>query len=156
MYIRRATIMFLATGCYVGRFPTAPGTMGALLGLPVAFILAGLPLPAALFWIVLLTMAAVWIAGKAERQLGRKDPGCIVIDEIAGMAVAVAGIPLTLETGVAGFLLFRLFDIFKPFPIGYAERRLPGGWGIVMDDIIAGLMANVVLRMGLFLVRTIG
>ena len=152
MHSRRPGVMFLATGFYVGRMPFAPGTVGTLIGLPVAYVIGWLSLPLAMAAAVALILGAVWIAQEAEQQLGQKDPGCIVIDEIAGMCVTLLGIPLTFGTGLAGFILFRLFDIAKPPPIRYLERRLPGGWGVVMDDVAAGLIAQIVLRVGLALV----
>ncbi|RJQ70867.1 MAG: phosphatidylglycerophosphatase A [Desulfobacteraceae bacterium] len=151
MIFRRCAVLFLATGGYVGRIPKAPGTAGALMALPIIYVLAQFrPALSALMCIV-LTAFAVWIAAAAERQLGAKDPGCIVIDEIAGMTVALLGIPLNLGTGAAGFLLFRFFDVLKPPPVRLLERHLSGGWGVVMDDIAAGVMANLVLRIGLYL-----
>ena len=125
--------------------------MGTLVGLPIIYALAQLSSPWPAILCAALTAGAVWVAGKAERQLGVKDPGCIVIDEIAGVTVALLGIPLTFGTGAAGFFLFRLFDIWKPPPVRTLERRLSGGWGIVMDDVAAGMLANVVLRIGLYL-----
>jgi phosphatidylglycerophosphatase A len=151
MIFRRHAVLILATGGYIGRIPKAPGTVGALLGLPIIYGLAQLrPALAVLLCIALITVA-VWAAGAAERQLGTKDPGCIIIDEIAGMTVSLLGIPLSIGTGAAGFLLFRFFDVLKPPPVNLLERRLDGGWGIVMDDVAAGLIANIVLRIGLHL-----
>lgn len=145
--------MILATGGCIGRIPKAPGTVGALLGLPVIYGLAQLqPVPAILLCLILIAVA-VWAAGAAERQLGAKDPGCIVIDEIAGMTVSLLGIPLSIGTGAAGFLLFRFFDVLKPPPVSLLERHLSGGWGIVMDDVAAGLIANIFLRIGLHLMH---
>lgn len=143
--------MFLATGFYVGRVPFAPGTLGSLVAFPVVILLACLRWPMATAAVLLLIAAAVWIAGRAERQLGSRDPGAVVIDEIAGMCVTMLAIPLSFATGVAGFLLFRLFDIVKPPPIRQLDRRLQGGWGIVMDDVAAGIAANIVLRIGIWI-----
>lgn len=78
--------------------------------------------------------------------MGRKDPGAIVIDEVVGMAVALLGLPLTPATIIGGFILFRLLDIIKPFPVGWLDRRLSGGTGIVADDVAAGIIANLILR----------
>jgi phosphatidylglycerophosphatase A len=145
------TAVFLATGFYVGRIPLAPGTFGSLLGLPLCFLLAATPLPAALAAVLLILVLATWIAGAAERISGSRDPGCIVIDEIAGMVVALIGLPFHPTTVVAGFILFRVLDILKPFPIRMIDKRLPGGLGIVADDVVAGLFANVLLRILLFI-----
>ena len=98
-----------------------------------------------------MILGSVWIAHLAEQQLNAKDPGCIVIDEIAGMCVTMLYIPLTITTGLAGFFLFRLFDVIKPPPARQMEKRLKGGWGVVMDDVVAGVMANIVLQIGLLL-----
>jgi phosphatidylglycerophosphatase A len=140
-------VIFLATGCYLGKLPMAPGTFGSLAALPLCWLLAQLGRPAALSATVLVIAASVWLAGAAERLLQRKDPGSIVIDEIAGMLVALSGLPFTAFSATAGFVLFRVLDIAKPFPIGWVEKRLDGGLGIVMDDLIAGALANLGCRL---------
>jgi phosphatidylglycerophosphatase A len=93
--------------------------------------------------------AAVWSAGRAELVMGQKDPGAIVIDEIAGMAVVFVGLPLSWPLAVSGFVLFRIFDIIKPFPVGWLERRFDGGLGVVIDDVAAGLISRVILAAAL-------
>lgn len=138
--------MFLATGAHVGRIPFASGTFGSLVGLPIVYLISKTDWVVALILTTLLVLFSVRVAHLAERQLKAKDPGCIVIDEIAGMCVTMLAIPLTLTTGVAGFFLFRIFDVIKPPPARLVENRLQGGWGVVMDDVVAGVMANVVLR----------
>ncbi len=147
------TAVFLATGFYVGRIPMAPGTFGSLMGLPLCFLLAGIQLPAALVAVLLIIALATWIAGAAERILGRRDPGCIVIDEIAGMVVTLIGLPFNSTTAVMGFVLFRVLDILKPFPIRILDKRLSGGPGIVADDVVAGAFANIILRIFLFILN---
>ena len=94
--------------------------------------------------LVAVTALGTWAADEAERALGSKDPGAIVIDEVAGMTLSVAAVPLTLATLVVGFLLFRLFDVVKPFPANVAQR-LPGGVGVMVDDLIAGVYALALL-----------
>jgi phosphatidylglycerophosphatase A len=84
--------------------------------------------------------------------MAAKDPGCIVIDEMAGMMVTCFALPRTIYIGIAGFVIFRLLDITKPFPIKYMERKCPGGIGVVIDDVIAGLMSNAALRVLLMIV----
>ncbi len=153
MTFGQRTVMFIATGGFVGYFPIAPGTMGSLVGLLFCLVFALLPLVWVWVGLFLLVGLAVWSAHLAAGYAGKKDPGWIVIDEIAGMTIALAGINLSLATAGAGFLLFRVFDVFKPFPVGWLDRRLSGGWGIVLDDIAAGLMTNAVLRFGLYLVK---
>ncbi|MCP3869491.1 MAG: phosphatidylglycerophosphatase A [Gammaproteobacteria bacterium] len=146
------TVVWLATGFYTGNIPWAPGTFGTLPGLLLCFFLARLPLSASILVVLSLIALAIWIAGEAEKLLGQKDPGCIVIDEIAGMAVTLLGLPFTLQTVLAGFVLFRLFDILKPPPIRIVDKKVHGGVGIVLDDLIAGVFANLVLRIGILLV----
>ena len=138
--------MFLATGAHVGRIPFASGTFGSLVGLPIVYLLSRLDWAVAVILTAILVLFSVRVAHLAELQLKAKDPGCIVIDEIAGMCVTMLAIPLTLTTGLAGFLLFRIFDVIKPPPARQMERRLQGGWGVVMDDVVAGVMANLALR----------
>jgi phosphatidylglycerophosphatase A len=138
--------VFLATGFYIGKIPLAPGTFGSLIGLPLCFLLAEIQLSAAIIAVLLIIALAIWISNVAERTLERKDPGCIVIDEIAGMVVTLIGLPFNLTTATIGFILFRILDILKPFPIRILDKRLPGGLGIVADDVVAGIFANVLIR----------
>lgn len=131
----------------------APGTLGSLIGLLLAYGLAQISwLPAALLSILLI-LASVPITTEAARILKTDDPGSIVLDEIVGMVVALHGIAFSAGTAIAGFVLFRIFDISKLPPVGIVERRLRDGWGIMLDDVVAGMMANVVLRLGLYLLN---
>ena len=152
MKIRDDAIVFLATGFYIGNIPFAPGTFGTILGLPLCFLLGLLKLPLALVCTMLFILIAIWISHIAEKRLKKKDPGCIVIDEIAGMAVTLIGLPFNLTTGLSGFIIFRILDISKPFPIGALEKHLPGGLGVVADDVIAGIMANLILRVFIYII----
>ena len=147
------TAVFLATGFYVGRIPLAPGTFGSLLGLPLCFLLAEIQLPVAMVAVLLIIALAVRIAGAAAHTLGRPDPGCIVIDEIAGMVVTLVGLPFNATTVIVGFVLFRILDISKPYPIGVLDKQLRGGFGIVADDVVAGVLANVLLRILLLILN---
>jgi len=153
MNFRDKAAVFLATGFYVGNIPFAPGTIGSLIGLPLSFLLAGLPLSAAMVAAVIIIGLAVWIAGAAARTFERKDPGCIVVDEIAGMVVTLIGLPFNLATVMTGFILFRILDILKPFPIRVLDKRLSGGLGIVADDVAAGIFANILIRILLYIFR---
>lgn len=130
----------------LGKMPKAPGTFGTLAAIPLIIMFAWLGEGIAVFAVVTLIVVSVWICDEAELILGTKDPGCIVLDEVAGYTVAMAGMPVTLWTLAAGFLLFRLFDIFKPVPVRNFENRFAGGPGIVLDDVVAGLLSSVVLR----------
>lgn len=151
MNFREKAVLFLATGFYVGNIPPAPGTLGSLIGLALCFLLAGIQLPPAIILAVLFIGFAVWIAHAAEKTLKKKDPGCIVIDEVAGMVVTLIGLPFNLTTAVIGFIIFRILDILKPFPIRTLDKRLAGGIGIVADDVVAGIFANVILRVLLYI-----
>lgn len=138
----------LATGMGVGWIPFAPGTFGTLLGIPVAWGIQRLDNP----WfqtaaVVALCAAGVAIVNAALPQLGGlKDPGCVVIDEIAGLCITFFLVPMTsVAVVVLGFLLFRLFDITKPSPARNLEK-LPDGLGVMADDWAAGVYANLALR----------
>ena len=148
----RKIILFLASGFGSGYLPGVPGTWGSLVGLLLFWALRRLA-P----WPLLATVAAIsflsfWIAGMAEALIGSKDPQVIVIDEVAGMLVSLVLLPFSWKIALAAFILFRLFDIWKPFPARLIQEKLPGGWGIVGDDLMAGVYANLVLQIA---IRTI-
>ena len=146
MKLRDTAVLFLATGGYVGKIPFAPGTFGSFWGLPAAYLLSHLPVEAAVCITVVFILISIAVAHRAVRLLGREDPGCVVIDEIAGMMVTLIAIPFSAGTAAVGFVIFRLLDIFKPFPIRALERRIPGGAGVVLDDVVAGILGNILLR----------
>jgi phosphatidylglycerophosphatase A len=154
MNFRQKWGLFFATGGYIGNSSLAPGTLGSLLGLPFCFLLSKTDLPVAILCTLIFIFWATWIAQEAERQLNRKDPGCIVIDEIAGIIVALLGLPFNFACVTAGFVLFRFFDILKPFPIRYLEKKFKGGVGIVLDDVAAGIFSNFMLRVGFILINS--
>jgi phosphatidylglycerophosphatase A len=95
------------------------------------------------------------MAHEAEIILNAEDPGCIVIDEIAGMLVTLIGLPFNMISVFAGFLIFRILDIWKPHPIRFLERKLSGGVGIVMDDIVAGVLGNIILRVSIGVIKNL-
>ncbi|MCL6640554.1 MAG: phosphatidylglycerophosphatase A [Candidatus Rokubacteria bacterium] len=136
----------VATVGGVGYAPVAPGTAGSLL---TALFLWLVPFsrPALILFFLAVTLAGLWASGRAEQALGGKDPGPIVIDEVAGMTLTVLAVPLTPAALGAGLVLFRLFDIAKP-PPARAVERLSGGSGVMADDLVAGLYALVVLGLG--------
>jgi phosphatidylglycerophosphatase A len=135
-----------ATVLGAGYSPLAPGTAGSLVAaLAFLFLPTYLPLMVLTAGLIALFFLAVWSAEVVAKAENRHDPAQVVIDEVVGMAVTVAFLPLTVATIAAGFVLFRIFDITKPFPARRSEK-LPGGWGIVMDDVVAGIYANLVLR----------
>lgn len=133
-----ARALALWFGC--GLFPKAPGTAGTLGAVPLYLLLRPLGIPAIAVAAVVLTLVGVWAASDVARTTGLKDPQIVVIDEVAGVHVTWLAAPLVGWRGVVyGFVLFRLFDQLKPFPARWAERKLPSGWGIVMDDVFAGV-----------------
>jgi phosphatidylglycerophosphatase A len=140
-------LLFLATGFCIGKIPIAPGTFGALLGVPLAFGLEALGCAFAIGGAVAFALLAVWIAGRAETILMKKDAGAVVIDEVAGMVITLTGLPLTVANTAVGFALFRALDIIKPFPARTIDRNMGGGLGIVLDDAVAGLYSNLLLRL---------
>jgi len=145
--IRKKCVVLLATGCYVGYVPVASGTFGTLVAIPLCYLLSIVgPLEGILF-IGAFGGVAVWISGEAEKVFKMKDSGLIVIDEMAGFLVTMFLIPWGWKNMVIGFFLFRLMDIAKPFPIRRLESTWPGGWGVVGDDVLAGVYANVILRL---------
>jgi phosphatidylglycerophosphatase A len=148
MLSRDRAIVFLATGCGCGWIPKAPGTFGSLATLPLSMWVSRCALPYALVGVSLFCVAAVLIAHRASALMANSDPGPVVIDEIAGMLAACIGLKLSILGGVAVFGLFRLFDILKPFPVGWLDRRLKGGVGIVADDVAAGVLVNLICRFG--------
>jgi phosphatidylglycerophosphatase A len=139
-------ILFVATGFYSGKAPFAPGTFGTCIGLIFCFFLSKASTAMIIPCLLLVIFLSVPIAHKAESLLGNKDSGEIVIDEIAGILITLAGLPFTVPNVIIGFMLFRLLDIVKPFPIRFLEQKMPGGIGIVIDDVAAGIMANILLR----------
>jgi phosphatidylglycerophosphatase A len=145
----RTTILFISQGAYSGLSPFAPGTAGTVVGVLLYWCMKGLS-PS---WYALLMLAVfllgTWAADRAEVLLGRKDSPSIVIDEIAGYLVAMFLVPAGLWYAAAGFFLFRFFDIMKPFPLRRLEK-IPGGLGVMLDDIGAGIYTNLVLQAAVF------
>ncbi len=145
-----------ATGLGLGYLPLIPGTFGTLAGIPICLLfgLGG--------WViyvsatVLLTVVGTWVAHQADRIFGVHDSRKVVIDEICGFLVTMAFVvPSPLAIG-AGFIFFRFFDIVKPFPAGYIDRNLPGGPGVMLDDIVAGIYANLSLQVFTAIMALVG
>ena len=138
--------VFVATAGYCGYFPIAPGTVGSAAGLVVYLLVwwvGSTTFEVAL--IVGLFLAGVWAGTTAERYFGGIDPGPIVLDEVVGMLITLAFIPVGLPGALAGFVLFRIFDVIKPFPARRLES-LHGGLGVMADDAMAAIYANLTLR----------
>jgi phosphatidylglycerophosphatase A len=143
-----ACAKLVATGLGSGYSPFAPGTAGSIVGLLLFLPLAGVTWPAQLAAIAAVTLVGALAAGRVARGMGRKDPGLVVVDEVAGQWITFLALPFTPVIALAGFLLFRVMDIVKPWPARDLER-LPGGWGIMADDLAAGIYAHLLLRAGL-------
>ena len=142
-----AVAMILATAGYVGYFPIAPGTAGSLAGLAVFALVRWIGIPAVeIGTIAAVLVLGIWSASVAERRLNLKDPGPVVIDEVLGMLMTLALLPVSATGVIVGFVLFRFFDVIKPYPAGRLER-LHGGLGIMLDDAVAGLYAYASLRL---------
>jgi phosphatidylglycerophosphatase A len=139
-------IVMLATGFGVGYSPIAPGTMGTLLSIPIYLFLSQIPSP--LYELTLLTFffLASWISEQAQKYWATKDDQRIVIDEMMGFLITMLWIPRTIFFISMGFILFRFFDILKPFPIRRLEKRWKGGFGVVLDDVAAGVYVNIILQ----------
>jgi phosphatidylglycerophosphatase A len=136
---------WLATGFGSGLAPWAPGTFGSLAALLPWLLLRELPLIAVFAVVIVVFVLGVMASEWAMQKLGGDDPGCVVIDEWVGLWIALFVAPPGWLWLLAGFLLFRLFDIAKPWPVGWLERRLHGGMGVMADDVAAGFMAALVL-----------
>lgn len=141
-------ILFIAQGAFSGRFPTAPGTAGTVVGVVLYLLLKDLAPAWYLAACAAITLLGIWTAGEAERLLGRKDASSIVIDEISGYLLSMAFVPFSWCAVAAGFFLFRLFDILKPWPLDRLQS-IPGGAGVMVDDIGAGIYTNLVLQVAL-------
>jgi phosphatidylglycerophosphatase A len=140
----------IASFFYVGYVPIIPGTFGSLAAFVPYFLLIHASWLAYVATIVIVTAAGIWAAGTMERTTKIIDPSFVVIDEVAGQLITLFLIPFSWPAIIAGFILFRILDIIKPFPAGRAEK-LPGGWGIMLDDVLVGVYGNIVLQL-IFLV----
>ena len=139
-------VIFIATGAYSGYSPVASGTAGTLVAIPIYYLLSYFGSEVYIGAIVVMLPLSVWVSGKAEKIFDKKDSGFIVIDEIIGFLIAMIFIPPVWSFVAAGFILFRFFDISKLYPASRMEK-LGGGFGVVMDDVVAGLYANIAIRL---------
>ena len=145
--ILRNPVHLLAFGLGSGLAPKAPGTFGTLAAVPLYLLLAQLPLPIYLLVLVLAFGLGIWLCDKTARDLGVHDHGGIVWDEFVGFWLTMVAAPAGWLWILLGFLLFRLFDILKPFPINWFDRHIKGGMGIMLDDALAGSFAWLVLQL---------
>jgi phosphatidylglycerophosphatase A len=148
----RRLIVLLATWWGVGFCPLAPGTVGTLAAIPLFLILSLLPLWLYLSCLLGLTLLACWAAGRAEVIFKEQDHRAIVIDEVVGFLAVMIAVTPTRSSLLAGFILFRAFDVIKPPPIRFLERKVKGGYGVVLDDVLAALYAHMVLRIFSFFI----
>jgi phosphatidylglycerophosphatase A len=135
----------IASGAGSGYAPFAPGTVGTMAGIPVYLGLSYLSWTTYLILVLIFTFLAFYLSQRAEIIFGEKDSQRIVIDEIVGFQWTMFLVSPTVLHILLGFVLFRFFDITKIFPAGYLGRRMPGGFGIVIDDVVAGMYSNIVL-----------
>ena len=141
MLIKMATLFGL------GHLSKAPGTLGSLATLPLCYVLLKLGPLVYMAMTVVITLLAIVAAERYERQCGKHDSKEIVIDETVGMLVTMTWLPMTWQSFVIGFVLFRALDIIKPFPVSYFDRHVPGGFGVVADDLVAGIIASVLMQL---------
>ena len=145
--ILSSPVHFLAFGFGSGLSPIAPGTVGTLMAVPLYLLMVRLPW---IYYILLLLVAiavGIWLCGESARLLGVHDHGGIVWDEFVGFWITMLFIPSEWLWIVLGFVLFRLFDVWKPWPIRFIDKQVHGGLGIMLDDILAGLFALAVLQL---------
>lgn len=147
MNIFRDPVLFVAFGFGAGLAKKAPGTFGTLVGIPIYLLLiaAGPTFYAAS--LIFMTLGGIRICQKASDRLGVHDHQGIVLDEIVGFLITMVAVPLSWQAILVGFVLFRLFDIVKPWPIRIVDERVGGGLGIMMDDVLAGVLAALVLQL---------
>lgn len=139
-------VKVIVTGLGTGYCPVAPGTAGTIVAVPLYFILSPFSWPLYLITLLAATVLSCRLCDTGERLFGVKDPPQIVIDEIIGFLWAMFAVPPTTFSILGVFLIFRLFDVVKPHPVRLLENRLPGGWGVVMDDVAAGIYANICIH----------
>jgi|SRR5208283_5949306 len=146
---KNTVVLFIATGAYFGKFPMAPGTAGTVVGVLLYLLIKGLPPGWYVVVCILVVGIGIWTAGETEKLLEKKDAPSIVIDEIAGYLISLALLPSGWGFVLAGFILFRLFDIAKPWPLKRLQD-IHGGMGVMLDDIGAGIYTNAVLQAGCY------
>jgi len=140
-------IQFLALGFGSGLAPKAPGTFGTLAAIPVLLLLSFLTPSMYAFVVFVMAIAGIYICGKTAEDVGVQDHGAIVWDEFVGFFITMFMVPLNLTTIIVGFLLFRVFDILKPWPISFVDKNIHGGFGIMFDDVLAGLFSLAIMHL---------
>ena len=146
-------VHFLAFGFGSGLAPKMPGTLGTLAALPFVVLLSHYAsFNVYLLVTILVCIVGIWICGKTAQDMGVHDDSSIVWDEVAGMLITMLAVPLSWQTVLIGFVLFRFFDILKPWPISYLDKHVHGGFGIMIDDVLAGGGALGILHLGLYFI----
>jgi phosphatidylglycerophosphatase A len=145
-------VHFLSLGFGSGLSPVAPGTMGTLVAIPIYWLISPVGLAPYLFIILVAAIVGIYLCGATARALGVHDHGGIVWDEIVGYLITMTAVPIAWQWAITGFLLFRFFDILKPWPIRSVDRQVAGGLGIMLDDVMAGIYAWLSLQLILYLV----
>lgn len=145
-------VHFLALGFGSGLAPKAPGTFGTIAALPLVWLLSTyISFSLYLFITCFACIVGIWICGLTADDMQVHDDSSIVWDEVAGMLITMIAVPLSWQTMLAGFLLFRFFDILKPWPISYLDKHVHGGFGIMVDDVLAGLFSLACMQLALYL-----
>ena len=144
--VLRNPIHFISFGFGVGLSPIAPGTMGTLIAIPIFLALTTFSLSIYLLFVTIIFFVGCWASGLTAKALGVPDHSGIVIDEIVGYLITMILVPVTWYWVILGFLLFRLFDIWKPWPVCVADRQMKGGLGIMLDDVLAALYSLLSLH----------
>ena len=139
-------VKIVVTGFGVGLSPKMPGTMGTLLAIPLWYLLLHLGDSFYVLFTLVLTVLAIVLSDMYEKRTKSHDPGHVVIDEVVGFLITMTLLPYSLTSLLLGFALFRLLDIWKPWPISYLNDKVKGGFGVVVDDVAAGLAANIILQ----------
>lgn len=140
-------MQFFAFGFGSGLSPWAPGTAGTLVAIPAYLLVSDLSLPMYTVFIAVMTLLGIWFCEVASRELGVHDHPGIVWDEFVGYWITLWALPATWTWIIAGFVVFRIFDIIKPWPIGPLDKKVKGGFGIMIDDIVAGILACATLHL---------
>lgn len=141
---------FISLGFGSGLLPKAPGTFGTLAAIPVYLLLSELSLSVYLLAVVIISLLGMYLCGYTSKRLGVHDHPGIVVDEFAGYLITMIAAPVSLFWIAIGFVLFRIFDILKPWPIGWLDKKVTGGVGIMLDDLVAGIFALMLMQLGIY------
>lgn len=150
--MKQKIIHFFATGFGAGLIPFAPGTMGTLVAIPMYLLIKDLSLIPYIIFLIVTFLLGIWLCSEASKPLATHDHPSIVWDEMVGFWLTMLAVPCSFLNILIGFLAFRFFDIRKPWPIGWVDKKIPGGFGIMLDDMLAAVYANLTLRLIIYLI----